>query len=322
MPASGPRSHGARVHPRPRQGVEPWTRASAASGLVLATQKLDGITGWGATGPKKFAEPVALSSTPPTSFPLARTTRRLSFDLLALRARRKEDSRRPPRRAQGFSETYFSQNATLSRGLLFARSLLLPLPTTLRARIRRAGCAFVHSSDGLSACTYNSSSELQPTRAPCSAQAGLYARGRGSRKGAGDESFRNLRERAVRPLILPDLATVKPKNSPSRVRFRPPFRPTFRFRVRPPGLASSYSRPVLGAVGTLRLPDGRRKGDPLRKIAQFALFQFHLRSRSWDRSRFPPERTQATFVPGSASSRPSRSTATGAAAAPSTTSLQ
>ena len=41
------------------------------------------------------------------------------------------------------------------------------------------------------------------------------------------------------------------RNSPSRLRFRPPLRPTFRFRVLPPGLASSYSRSVLGAIGTL-----------------------------------------------------------------------
>src|SRR5213596_1102772 len=45
MPASGPRSQGARVHPRSCQGCQPWPRASAASGLVLATQKLGGITG-------------------------------------------------------------------------------------------------------------------------------------------------------------------------------------------------------------------------------------------------------------------------------------
>src|SRR5204863_7824440 len=49
MPASGPRSRGARVHPRSCQGCQPWPRATAASGLVLATQKLDGITGRGAS---------------------------------------------------------------------------------------------------------------------------------------------------------------------------------------------------------------------------------------------------------------------------------
>src|ERR687891_2048439 len=44
---AGLRSRGASVHPRPCQGVQPWPRASAAAGLVLATQKLDGITGRG-----------------------------------------------------------------------------------------------------------------------------------------------------------------------------------------------------------------------------------------------------------------------------------
>src|SRR6266545_3851926 len=69
VPASGPRSRGARAHPRPCQGfIQPWPRTSAASGLGrpsrqsrhglfwsaptgrrlgLATQKLGGITGKG-----------------------------------------------------------------------------------------------------------------------------------------------------------------------------------------------------------------------------------------------------------------------------------
>src|SRR4051794_24846355 len=47
MPASGPRSRGARAYPRSCQGCQPWPRASAASGLVLATQKGGGITGRG-----------------------------------------------------------------------------------------------------------------------------------------------------------------------------------------------------------------------------------------------------------------------------------
>jgi hypothetical protein len=41
------------------------------------------------------------------------------------------------------------------------------------------------------------------------------------------------------------------KNSPSRWRFRPLLRPTFRFRVLPPGEASTYFRSVLDASGTL-----------------------------------------------------------------------
>ena len=42
------------------------------------------------TGPKKFAEPVSLSSTASVDLPLAGTALRLGFDLLALRARRKQ----------------------------------------------------------------------------------------------------------------------------------------------------------------------------------------------------------------------------------------
>ena len=42
------------------------------------------------------------------------------------------------------------------------------------------------------------------------------------------------------------------KNSASRVRFRPPIRRTFGFRLRPTGSDSTYSRPVLAARGKLR----------------------------------------------------------------------
>ena len=43
---------------------------------------------------KEFAEPEALSSTQPTDLSLPRTTARLGFDLIALRARRKQQPRR------------------------------------------------------------------------------------------------------------------------------------------------------------------------------------------------------------------------------------
>ena len=42
---------------------------------------------------KKFTEPVALSSTRPTDRPLPRKALRLSFDLVALRARCRHDAR-------------------------------------------------------------------------------------------------------------------------------------------------------------------------------------------------------------------------------------
>src|SRR5207244_7621824 len=42
------------------------------------------------------------------------------------------------------------------------------------------------------------------------------------------------------------------KSSPSRLRFCPSSRPTFRFRVPPPDSNSTYSRSVLGASGNLK----------------------------------------------------------------------
>jgi hypothetical protein len=55
-------------------------------------------------GPKKFAEPVSLSSALPTNFRLPPTAARLGFDLLALRARRKRDSRGVKGSLQGLSQ--------------------------------------------------------------------------------------------------------------------------------------------------------------------------------------------------------------------------
>src|SRR5690242_16368391 len=55
-----------------------------------------------ATGPKKFAEPVTLSSVESTDLRLPPTAARLDFDLLALRARRKQQpSRSPGARQEG-----------------------------------------------------------------------------------------------------------------------------------------------------------------------------------------------------------------------------
>jgi hypothetical protein len=45
---------------------------------------------------------------------------------------------------------------------------------------------------------------------------------------------------------------ARTRDSPNPFRFRPPLRPTFRFRVPPPGVASSYSRSVLGAAKLYR----------------------------------------------------------------------
>ena len=63
---------------------------------------------------------------------------------------------------------------------------------------------------------------------------------------------RRSRRFTVRSLGTQHRPPTPEKNSPSRVRFRPPPRRTFGFRLRPTGVGSTYSRPVLGARGKLR----------------------------------------------------------------------
>src|SRR5207244_11368262 len=77
------------------------------------------------------------------------------------------------------------------------------------------------------------------------------------------------------------------KVSPSRLRFRPPPRPAFRFRVRLPGVASTYSRPVLGAGGTLG--DARPSGQEGRRRnrSQIARLSFSEGRRAVGRRSAP-----------------------------------
>ena len=68
------------------------------------------------------------------------------------------------------------------------------------------------------------------------------------------------------------------KNSPSRLRFRPLNRPTFGFRLRPPGWASIYSRSVLGARGTVDVSRCPFKTCPIADPAickKFSFQHFH-----------------------------------------------
>src|SRR6266480_2931220 len=53
-------------------------------------------------------------------------------------------------------------------------------------------------------------------------------------------------------LVPPAMSGIGPKTRRAGCRFRPLLRRTFGFRLPPTGEASSYSRPVLGAGGTLR----------------------------------------------------------------------
>jgi hypothetical protein len=64
------------------------------------------------------------------------------------------------------------------------------------------------------------------------------------------------------------------KNSPSRFRFRPPVALTFGFRLLPSPLASTYSRPVLGASGNLAVVKGSIKSVRGGKNRYLRIFQF------------------------------------------------
>src|ERR1043165_6663966 len=64
-------------------------------------------------GPKKFAEPVSVSSTVFADLSLAGSALELGFDLLRFRARRKRQSRDAPRADQGVANTSRPQFAEI-----------------------------------------------------------------------------------------------------------------------------------------------------------------------------------------------------------------
>jgi hypothetical protein len=78
---------------------------------------------------------------------------------------------------------------------------------------------------------------------------------------------------ALRIFLVARLARDQ-KNSPSRLRFRPLNRPTFGFRLRPPGWASIYSRSVLGANGTVEASSRPFKACPNADVAICKVFSF------------------------------------------------
>ena len=80
-------------HPLPTLPAEPMLKRLPPAGNRWTTRD--------PTRPKKFTEPVALSSTRPSDLPLPRTAAGLSFDLLALRARCETQPMAPGRGRQG-----------------------------------------------------------------------------------------------------------------------------------------------------------------------------------------------------------------------------
>ena len=113
----------------------------------------------------------------------------------------------------------------------------------------------------------------RPGRAAASpADVTLERRNPRTKKPAGGDgdSFRGVSAKSG-PLPRPGLSCAI--NSASRVRFRPPPRRTFGFRLRPPGVDSTYSRPVLAARSE---SSAVRPGQgPERPSSQFATFSFH-----------------------------------------------
>ena len=72
------------------------------------------------TGPKKFTEPVALSSTQPADLPLPRRAFELSFDLVALRARCTREATGWGRAVKGVGQAEFRNLRTISFSGRFA----------------------------------------------------------------------------------------------------------------------------------------------------------------------------------------------------------
>src|SRR3954447_25508097 len=92
MKTARPRAH--------RNETTPWSTLGGlggwGTGAILSRTRTGGFR----RRSKEFAEPVSLSSTALVDLPLARTALEFGFDLHALRARRKRQSRARPRAIQ------------------------------------------------------------------------------------------------------------------------------------------------------------------------------------------------------------------------------
>src|SRR5436190_23665868 len=97
-----------------------------------------------AAGPKKFAEPVSLSSTDSADFPLPRTAFGFGFDLLALRARRKRQPKRWHKTDQGVCKRH-------GRNLRFFLLSTFPQPFIqyVETSVETAADAIQSHSDGV-----------------------------------------------------------------------------------------------------------------------------------------------------------------------------
>ena len=196
---------------------------------------------------KKFTEPVALSSTQPVDFSLPRRAFELSFDLIALRARCRSESRAATTGSQVPVSRNLSQIAELVLRLNFASNFRSTTKCT-----EPVASPSGSSTDRRRSDCRSESHQPRTLRARCKCDSRVCPPGR---QGVTNPKMRSLRiflfastRLAFSPCALARTALERKygtgrgpsrKNSPSRVRFRPPPRVTFRFRVPPPGEAST-----------------------------------------------------------------------------------
>ena len=135
-----------RRHPEEEEEPEPdGPEASAEAGIDARGPEVHGgrcytsasRVPWAVVGPKKFAEPVAVSSTESADFRLPPTATGRGFDLLPLRARRKGDTtgrRRPPQGCRGRKSPQFATSAGLNTSTAFRAAVDNPVDTVREGR--------------------------------------------------------------------------------------------------------------------------------------------------------------------------------------------
>src|SRR6267378_2253967 len=139
-------------------------------------RRSQGCPGTGDPGPKKFTEPVALSSTSPVNLRLPPTALGSGFGLLALRARCKGEGTASAGGPQGGRRR---ERCNLRKVLEAQRELAVRAACSKgdRTKIHRAGGAFVHLSREPSASAYGTRERLRSTHAPCSVHKPTYSDG-------------------------------------------------------------------------------------------------------------------------------------------------
>ena len=182
----------------------------------------------------------------------ARCTRKSSSSFHACQARRSSISRKY---RQSVSGRVFAADAVKTG--------------RIHAEMHRGRCSLVRLSDRPPPKRLPVG-EPSTSGAPSSVQSGDYdpRRPASSALGSRFPLFATFSLQVAHTCVEPRVLYMGgTKVSPSRVRFRPLSRLTFRFRVQPSGRASSYSRPVLGAAAIYALQRAPARGSDDGKAA-------------------------------------------------------